>query len=61
MFLIENECKIPYGSLTFIFYQKYFYDKMDLQLCYFHVMKYPNKTINTKESSAHFGSNIKPI
>ena len=22
--MIENECKTPYGCLTFIFYQKYF-------------------------------------
>ena len=28
-FLIENECKTPYGCLTFIFSQKY--DKMDLK------------------------------
>ena len=24
VFLIENECKTPYGCLTLIFYQKYF-------------------------------------
>ena len=24
VFLIENECKVPYRYLTFIFYQKYF-------------------------------------
>ena len=30
IFLIENECKTPIGCLTFIFYQKYFYDKIDL-------------------------------
>ena len=29
IFLIENECKTPYGSL--------FYDKMDTRLFYFHV------------------------
>ena len=29
MSLIENEYKTPYEGLTFIFYQKYFYDKMD--------------------------------
>ena len=35
IFLIENECKTPLGCLTFIFYQKYFSDTMDLTL--FHV------------------------
>ena len=35
--MIENEFKTPYGCLTFIFYQKYFYDKMDLRVSYFHV------------------------
>ena len=24
IFLIETECKTPYGCLTFIFYEKYF-------------------------------------
>ena len=28
------------GGLTFIFYQKYFYDKMDLRLFYFHGTDY---------------------
>ena len=37
---VENESKKPYGSLTFIFYQKYFYDKMDLKLFYFHMTIY---------------------
>ena len=33
MFLIENECKAPVGCcLTFIFYQQYFYDKIDLKV-----------------------------
>ena len=32
IFSIENECKTPNRSLTFIFYQKYFYDKVDLRL-----------------------------
>ena len=31
MFLIEKECKTPYGCLTFIFYQNCFYDKMDFE------------------------------
>ena len=43
IFLIENECRTPKGCLTFIFYQKYFYDKMDFRLFYFHV------TINKHE------------
>ena len=38
--MIENECKAPYGCLTFIFYEKYFYDKIDLSLSYFHVKNY---------------------
>ena len=29
MYLIETEYKTPYKCFTFIFYQKYFYDKMD--------------------------------
>ena len=37
IFLIESECKTPIGCLTFIFYQKYFYDKMDLRLFYVRV------------------------
>ena len=40
IFLVENECKTPIGYLTFIFYQKYFYDKTDLRLFYFHVAIY---------------------
>ena len=32
MFLIENECKTPNECLTFIFYQKYFYDKISTWL-----------------------------
>ena len=39
IFLIEYECKTPYGCLTFILYQKYFYDKTDVRLSYFHVKK----------------------
>ena len=40
LFLIEIECKAPYGCLTFIFYQKcFFFDKMDLKLSYFHVKR----------------------
>ena len=35
MFLIEKECKTPYGCLTFIFYQNCFYDKMELRLFIF--------------------------
>ena len=30
-----NECKTPYGCLTLIFYQKYFFDKIDIRLFYF--------------------------
>ena len=26
-----------YGCLTFIFYQRYFYDEMDCRIFYFHV------------------------
>ena len=40
LFLIEIECKAPYGCLTFIFYQKcFFFDKMDLMRFYFHVTR----------------------
>ena len=31
-FLIENECKTPTACLKFIFYYKYFYDKMNLKI-----------------------------
>ena len=40
MFLIENECKTPVGSLTFTFYEKYFYHKRDISPFYFHVMNH---------------------
>ena len=39
-FLVENECKTPIGCVTFIFYQKYFFDKMGLQLFNFRVTIY---------------------
>ena len=40
MFFIENECKTPYGFLTFTFYKKYFHDEMDLQIFSFRVTIY---------------------
>ena len=38
----------PYGCLTFIFYQRYFYGKMDLKLFYLHVAIY------CQQFSSHF-------
>ena len=35
--LLGPKANIIIGCLTFIFYQKYFYDKMDLRLFYFNV------------------------
>ena len=32
---MENECKTLIGCLKLVFYQKYFYDKMDYSLFYF--------------------------
>ena len=40
MFLIENECMAPIGSLIFTFYEKYFYHKRDIRPFYFHVMNH---------------------
>ena len=37
--VIPSYIELPW-CLTFIFYQKYFYDKMDLKLFYFHVTNY---------------------
>ena len=37
---MENECKTPIGCLELVFYQKYFYDKMDCSLFFFNLMKY---------------------
>ena len=34
---MESESKIDISCLMFIFYQKNFYDKMDLRFFYFHV------------------------
>ena len=36
--MIENEFKAPTGFLIFTFHKKYFSDKMNLRLFYFHVM-----------------------
>ena len=47
----RNECKIPIGCLTFIFYQKYFYDKIDLRLFYFDVMKSMGNQVSISERS----------
>ena len=38
MFFMENECKTPVECLTFIFYEKYFYDKTNLGLLCFDVV-----------------------
>ena len=47
------------GYLTFIFYQKYFFDKMDLRLFYFHVKKYgTEKTPNSNTFHALLFSRI---
>ena len=32
--MIENECKTPIGCLRFIFYHKYFYNKMDFRFLF---------------------------
>ena len=54
IYLIENECKIPsIGCLTFIFHQKYFYDKMDLRVFYFHVTIYMLKNLKENFTQIH--------
>ena len=37
----------------FIFYQKYFYDKMDLRIFYFHVTKWVSPMVSPFESSSN--------
>ena len=53
-----NECKTPYGCLTLIFYQKYFFDKIDIRLFYFDKVNCFNwnshKMQSTENSSSDF-------
>ena len=44
--IFDRKCTTPYGCITFIFYQKYFYEKTDLRHFYFRatietVISYP--------------------